>query len=335
MMRRLRGIVTMAAGVSLLAGSGALGSTTVGAEAVLENYGWWYKANQFPDDFATPPAPPAPPGASSDGLYIARDPSGPFALGAVRYVAEGPGTLTLEFSEDGQSGIPSIGACVALTTWDGASAGRWDARPEYDCVNQAEGVVSEDGATMTFEVTPTLQRVLGVYDLALVPQGPVPFTASFNAPRGSSMVTEGGGSEEAFPSTSEPPAQQEPAGFGGGDQFGSFDTTFPVIDESRSTTAAPGVAPPPTADVPIRSGAQPVAVTRPLALPDDRNERMAAVAGLALLLLGAWWFGGRTVRPPRLLGSVAGRARALEVSAESAPSGPVRGIGRFARPRSS
>lgn len=325
----------MTAGILLLTVSGFMGTANVGAEAALDSYGWWYKPNQVPDNLA---APPAPPGVPSDGLYIAADPSGPFALAAVRYIADGPGVLTLSLAPEGQSGPPSIAACMALTTWDGSSAGRWDGIPEYDCASQVEGALSEDGTSMTWALTPTLQRVSGTYDLALVPLGPVPFGTSFEAPQGSSLVTFGG-EDDPFAPTSESPTYQEPAGFEGGGQagdFGSFDTTFPDVDESRTSNSGAGEpAPPPTSDLPVSSGVQPVAVTRPLVLPDDRNERMAAVAGLALLLLGAWWFGGRTVRPPRLLGSVAGRARALETSTEAAPSAPVRGIGRFARPRSS
>ena len=321
----------MVSGALLLVASGWIGSPSVGAEAALDSYGWWYKPNQVPNNLA---APPAPPGVPSDGLYVAADPSGPFALAALRFIADGPGVLTLELAPEGQAGIPSIAACVALTTWDGSSAGRWDGIPQYDCTNQAEGVLSEDGTAMTFELSPTLQRISGTYDLVLAPLGPVPFGTSFSAPSGSSLVT-AGGEQEAFTPTAESPAYQEPAG-GGAEDFGSFGTTFPVIDESRSSTVGvEQTAPAAPASPPVRSLARPVAVTTPLALPDDRNERMAAVAGLALLLLGAWWFGGRTVRPPRLLGSVAGRSRALEMSADAVPAGPVRGIGRFAKPRSS
>src|SRR5688572_17660993 len=123
MMRRLRGIVTMAAGALLLAASGAIVSAPVAAESSLEASGWWYKPNQVPNNLAVPPAPP---GVPSDGLWVATDPSGPLGIAAMRYVAYGAGTLTLELSPEGNSGIPSIAACVALTIWDGSSAGRWD-----------------------------------------------------------------------------------------------------------------------------------------------------------------------------------------------------------------
>ena len=332
-MRRLRGIVTMGAGVVLMAASGLLGASTAGAESMLESNGWWYKPNQVPNNLAVPPAPP---GVQSDGLFVSADPSGPFALAAVRYLAEGAGTLTLEFSPEGNTGSPAIAACVALSTWDGATAGRWEGKPIYDCARQSEGVVSEDGATMVFQVDPTMQRVAGTYDLVLAPIGPVPFAAAFNAPRNDSLVTEGGSGTasdtDAVASTSEPYAG-DPVPSGTGD-FGSIDTTFPVLDESRAAggSTAPAQQTPGATSPRITTPIVP-AVSNPLALPDDRNERLAAMAGLGLLLLGAWWFGGHVVRPPRLLGSVAGRAQAIELEPDPAEA-PVRGLGRFARPRS-
>lgn len=316
----------MAGGVLLLAASGAIVSAPVAAEAALESTGWWYKPNQVPNNLAVPPAPP---GVPSDGLFISADPSGPFGVGAVRYLAYGAGALTLDFAPEGNNGIPSIAACVALTKWDGASAGRWDGQPIYDCARQSDGVVSEDGSEMTWQLDPTMQREEGVYDIVLAPVGPVPFTAAFNAPRDTNLVTDGSGAPDAFPSTAEAydPAESVPSG---GD-FVPYDTTFPVLDEPR--TAAPETAAPSaTGTAPPRLVAPVVpAVANPLALPDDRNERLAAMFGLGLLLIGAWWFGGKTVRPPRLLGSVAGRANAIDVA--EVVEAPVRGVGRFSRPR--
>lgn len=315
----------MAAGVLLLAASGAIVTPPVAAEVMLETNGWWWKPNQVPNNLAVPPVPP---GVQSDGLYVAADPSGPFALAAVRYLAYGSGTLTLEFTPDGNSGIPSIAACVVLTQWDGATAGRWEGKPIYDCARQSDGVVSEDGSEMAFQLDPTMQKVAGVYDIVLAPVGPVPFTASFNAPRSENLVTDGSGSPEPAASTAEPFQPTDPLPSG---DFGPYETTFPVLDESRTagpTSAAP--APPQTLTPRINAPIVPAAAN-PLALPDDRNERLAAMVGLGLLLLGAWWFGGRTVRPPRLLGSVAGRA--IQIDATEVVEAPARGIGRFARPR--
>lgn len=317
----------MAAGVLLLAASGALVSAPAAAEVMLETNGWWWKPNQVPNNLAVPPVPP---GVQSDGLYVAADPSGPFAVAAVRYLAYGSGTLTLEFTPDGNAGIPAIAACVALTNWDGATAGRWEGKPIYDCARQSDGVVSEDGSEMAWQLDPTMQRVAGVYDIVLSPVGPVPFAASFNAPRSESLVTDGAGEPPPLSSSSEPLAA-DPAAPSGGDSV-PFETTFPVVDESRNALpdaaepAGAAPAPPPRLSAPIVP-----AVANPLALPDDRNERLAAMVGLGLMLLGAWWFGGRTVRAPRLLGSVAGRA--VQVQAAEIVEAPARGIGRFARPR--
>lgn len=327
-MRRIWGIVTMGAGLLLLAASGAIVAAPVAAEAALDSAGWWYKPNQVPNNLAVPPAPPSVP---SDGLFVASDPSGPFAVAAVRYVANGPGKLTLDLAPEGNSGIPSVAACVALTRWDGSSAGRWEGKPIYDCARQSDGILSPDGSKMTWQLDPTMQRTQGVYDIALAPVGPIPFTASFNAPRDSSLVTEGSGDAEPSAATAQP---FDPTGEGpSGGEFVSFDTTFPVLDESRGVAPELPVAAAPSNSAPLVRAPVVPAVAKPLALPDDRNERAAAVAGLGLLLLGAWWFGGKTVRPPRLLGSVAGRASALPLDFDEVAEAPVRGIGRFARPR--
>ena len=327
-MHRLRGIVTMAAGLLLLAASGAIISAPVAAEAALESNGWWYKPNQVPNNLAVPPAPP---GVPSDGLFISADPSGPFGIAAVRYLAYGAGTLTLEFSPEGNTGVPAIAACVGLSQWDGATAGRWEGKPIYDCARQSDGVVSEDGSQMAWQLDPTMQKVAGVYDIVLAPVGPIPFAASFNAPRDSSLVTDGSGAPEAVPSTVEAyePAESAPSGT----DFGPYETTFPAFDEARTAAPTGGAPAMPLTTTPRISTPIVPAVSNPLALPDDRNERLAAMFGLGLLLLGGWWFGGRTVRPPRLLGSVAGRAVAVPVDAAEITEAPVRGIGRFSRPR--
>lgn len=317
----------MAAGVLLLAGSGAIVAPPVAAEAALESAGWWYEPNQVPNNLAVPPAPP---GVPSDGLFVAMDPYDPAGIAAVRYNAFGSGTLTLDLAPDGNTGIASIAACVALTRWDGTSAGRWEGKPIYDCSRKTVGVLSKDGKKISWPVDPTMQRDEGVYDIVLVPLGPVPFTASFAAPRDSSLVTDGSGAPEPVPATAEPfdPVASAPSG---GD-FIPFETTVPIFDEPR--TAAPDAGVPVAPANPTSRITTPIvpAVANPLALPDDRNERLAAMTGLGLLLLGAWWFGGRTVRAPRLLGSVAGRAKALNLVAPEVEAS-VRGVGRFARPR--
>lgn len=317
----------MGAGILLLAASGALVAPPVAAEAALESAGWWYKPNQVPNNLAVPPAPP---GVPSDGLWVSADPSGPVGIAAVRYNAFGSGTLTLDLAPGGNNGIPSIAACVALTRWDGTSAGRWEGKPIYDCARQSKGVLSADGSKMAWKLDPTMQRVDGVYDIVLAPIGPVPFSASFKAPRDSSLVTDGSGGPEPVPATAEPfdPTESEPSG---GD-FIPFETTFPVLDEPRTApeSAAPAGT---TSSTPRISTPIVPAVANPLALPDDRNERLAAMLGLGLVLLGAWWFGGKTVRAPRLLGSVAGRARAVPLEMAEVVEAPVRGVGRFARPR--
>lgn len=323
MARRARGLLSLLAGLALLSAA-FIGSTApASAESVLVSYGWWYLPNQVPNNVVGPPQPPWVP---SDGMYVAGEPEGPFAIAGVRYAAEGPARLTLDLTENGQAGIPSVGACVALTSWDGQSGGRWEGRPAYDCANEVVGEVSEDGATMTFDLPPTIQRVPGVYDLALVPTGLVSFSTTFDRPTTASLVAGPAAAPPTKPSTeATEPEVQDSSTFAGS----SFSGSAP---DFSSPAASPPAAPATPAQTVRGRLALPAGVIEDLVIPDDRNQRIAAVAGLGLMVLGAWWLAGRTVRPPRLLGSLAARTDGSVVVVPT--DTPARGVGRFARPRS-
>lgn len=329
---RLRGLLAMVVGGALLCAGLLGGGERAGADSAIVSYGWWYLPNQVPNNAAAPPAPPWVP---SDGMYVAGAEAGPLAIAAVKLVSDGRVTLNLDLTANGQAGLPSVAACLALTTWDGASAGRWEGRPAYDCANEAIGEVSEDGATMSFALDPGKHQENGFYNVALVPTGLVPFSATFNAPGAKSLVVTGGTSAASAPD--EPDAD---FGAGGSAEFGSgSDFSADAFSGSAGSFSISEVpAPAPQASGPVIQPASPLVpagVDEALKLPDDRNQRIAAVAGLGLLVLGAWLFGGRTVRPPRLLGSTAARSASATAMAGGAGSdAPVRGIGRFARPRS-
>jgi hypothetical protein len=324
---RVTGLIALTGGAVLL-GSAYLGAVPAAADAVLLSSGWWYLPNQVPNNLAAPPAPPWVP---SDGIYVAGTPAGPLAVGAVRYAAEGPATLRLDLTANGQAGIPSVSACTTLNVWDGASAGRWEGRPQYDCANGVKGEISANGAEMVFKLDPKAQRVDGVYDFALVPTGPVPFSTTFNAPKSGDLLLAGGSAPAAAVEDSS--AQNGTTeSFETGPSFAGSEGALAFSGSDVATggeAATPGVSSPRPAVPPVLVPTQPVVDSLPL--PEDRNQRIAAVGGLALMVLGAWWFGGRTVRPPRLLGSMAARVEPIPVPVDQPP---VRGIGRFARPRS-
>lgn len=301
--RRFRGLLAMMVGSGLLF-VGLIGSPgQAGAESALLSYGWWYLPNQVPDAAAAPPAPPWVP---SDGMYVAGAEAGPVALAAVKLVSDGKVTLSLNLTPNGQAGLPSVAACVVLTNWDGASSGRWEGRPAYDCANEVVGQVSEDGGKMLFALDPNLHQENGAYNVALVPTGLVPFSATFDAPGDKSLLVTGG--SVGAPASEDPEAATDSDSntFGSGSSFdpGAFtgsDESFTAFDEPEVPTG-PAAAPAPGVPLAPTTG-----LTEAFDLPDDRNQRIAAVAGLGLLAIGAWLFGGRTARPPRLLGSMADR----------------------------
>lgn len=329
---RAPGVMSMMLGVGLLAAALLGSSATAGAESALVSSGWWYQPNQVPNNLAAPPAPPWVP---SDGMYVSGAESGPVAIAAVKLVSDGQVMLKLDLTPNGQAGLASVAACVALTNWDGASAGRWEGRPAYDCANEVVGKVSEDGKAMTFALDPNHHQEAGFYNVALVPTGAVPFSTTFNAPTAKSLVVSGGSS---VPSADQPEAGSSEESFATGSGFDAADFAGSSADFSAPTE--PSVDLPPAA-APSAAGPSapqvPGGLAEILSVPDDRNQRIAAVAGLGLLLLGAWLFAGRAVRPPRLLGSTASRAGfgVVGVGKTAAPpEAPVRGIGRFAKPRS-
>lgn len=72
-----------------------------------------------------------------------------------------------------------------------------------------------------------------------------------------------------------------------------------------------------------------VFATEATSVADNRGDRIVALL-LLLAIIGALaWFGGRPSRPPRLLGSL----RSDRESPAAEERVEVRGVGRFARPR--
>lgn len=350
-MRRLwMAFVVAAAAVAFWPGGNA------GAVAPYKT-GYWVQAQQsaLPVGIPAPPDPVVPKG----GLYVANTPDGHKAVSAVAYEVDGVVRATLVLKVHSAAappaGTPSppaavpaapasppspspsivhVAACVVQGDWnptaDGGS-GKWEERPPYDADDCGSGVVSADGATVTFELPSERQSAEGVFNLAIVPdpsytaQANTPFSVTFQAPIEDSLsaAEPDPEEEEEAPEPIFDPAPTEsefdPGTFA--DITGPVDTT-PVF--TTPVTAAPTtpVASPRVRVVPQR--------TRPAAaLPGDgRGERIMAVSLLLALAAAWWWFGGQQSRNPQLLGSLATEGRRPTRSAE-----PTGGIGRFARPR--
>ena len=291
--------------------------------------GWWSEAQQVPGASA-----PAPPGASGDGITVTAGPNGPASYGAVRYdqVGSGNATLTLK-SGSAMSPPPGDGFAVCAVTKPGWAAGAnqsWGDRPGYNANLCTPGTLDSAGTSVAFTIGVELQVVPGVIDVAVLPTGSVPFTASFDKPDASSLATSGAPPDSSFAEPAPPPdTAGEPAS--ASVPTGSAPYTSPGAELGpvgpSSLSSPPPVAGAPATAPQVALGAS----SRPApALPfRDRSRRERLMAVGALLAMGASviWAGGRPRRLPRLLGS-AGHGN----EAPAAGSRPA-GIGRFARPR--
>jgi hypothetical protein len=330
--KRLLAVACMLLAVATVPGT--WGASASGAE--LDAYGWWNRNQALPVEgdptglgLTTVPTVPAPPTVPADGLYVSNDASGPAAIAAVRHLlgGQGSGVLTLELAEGSTlTGAEEIVGCPVLGGFEAAQNGRWDAAPAYDpeaCT--VVPVASEDGSALAFDVPATFASSLGDISLLVAPApGSVaPFSLAFAAPTSASFavtsVTAPQSTTGGTPSFSpRPPVSAAP----------SFGTPS---SPSLSAPSAPSVPSAPAVEAP---GPAPAAVAAPAAAVVADDSRVASIASvIALAAIGAalWWLSSRPQRAPRLLGSVGGGAAAAEAPAPTTP--PVRGLGRFARPR--
>lgn len=288
--------------------------------------GWW--------NTATVNGTALPSTTGPTQLHLSAGPAGTLAFAAISYHVPtfASAQLTLRVVPGTQVGTPS--AIVCPTRDDGWSSGGdqpIDTAPAYDCAGRSvAAVVRTDsaGTTLSFPIDPSLQLAPGVTSLAVLPAAGAVFSLDLEAPNSRSLSV-------APPRPAASPPQPAAAG-GPAPQAGPVSAPpvavapIPQIQPPVSSPAAaplPSVAP---SDVPLAPA--------PLALPavairgprtPDRTRRDGAV--LLALLLGAFGYAVVEHRavPLQLLG---GRARgALPVAAEP---GPVRGIGRYAKPRS-
>jgi hypothetical protein len=224
----------------------------------------------------------------------------------------------------GAAGTVAVTACPLSGGFTPVLAGPWDQAPAYNCtVASVDGVTAPDG-TITFALTAEFVAAGNTaMQAALVPTpGAAPFQVPIEAP--------GDGSFAAIPGApvSNAGASNTASDLGSGSAEGSFDPfsgALPTFEtgpvETPPASGAPQVAVRPA--TPRPRPALPVAATRGIA------DRLAAVAGLALIGAAMWWMAGRPVPIPKLL---AGASTGEAVVADRTHVG---GIGRFARPRQS
>jgi len=334
-------------GLAVLCWVGALGGvpSTWGAasSASLDAYGWWNRNQALPVQgdptglgVVTVPTVPAPPTVPEDGLYVANDSSGPSAIAAVRYRLESQaaGSLTITLADGSAlTGTEELVGCPALGGFEPAQNGRWDAAPAYDpeaCV--VVPVASEDGSALKFDIPATFTSALGDVSLVLAPApGSVtPFSLAFDAP-----------TDDSFTVTSTPPPSSSPTPVGGSPVPSAAPAFTAPVPPSFSAPSSPAPAAPEVAEedevaAPVAEVASP-----PVAAAVAEESRAASVVAVMALLAvggGLWWLSGKPARAPRLLGSVGGASAASVEAPAAVPASaqpPRRGIGRFARPRTS
>lgn len=283
---------------------------------------WWY----MPKDGPAPDIIPGPPDAPADGLYLfeglpsAPTASNPIAISAVRFKGKSaaPSSLRLKAASGSTFVGADVRACPAIGRWSPSASnpGAWPYRAKYSCdLAMAFGVASSDGTAMSWPLGATFESSpgSGEYDVVLVPYG-APFRVAVAKP-GADAVEIEEPPPPPGPAVTEPPpaAVPEPEPVAAVQPALAFEPPAPAPPQP-AVVAAPPVEP-----------ALPLA-TVPAATHEDRGARVAAFIVLAVMTAALFWLGSQPGRTPRALGAV--RVAPSEPAAEA-----VRGIGRFARPR--
>ncbi|MHB8670121.1 MAG: hypothetical protein ACYDAD_06105 [Acidimicrobiales bacterium] len=353
----LRRLALAGAAAALSVASGLAGGGVARANGPSET-GWWNQLD--PAALAATPlgGAVAPPDVPPGGLYMANGAGGPMAIAALRIDVPARGTATLSLKAAASKGFAppaAIDACPATSSWQSAANGAWESRPTYPssappCVH---GMAETDGSIMRWVLTSGLQPNGGhTYDVVLVPTGAVPFRVAV-APPGPETVTNfpAAASTDTAPApvAAPAPAAAAPApsideGLVGAGAAGQTVLASPAPSVGTQTSPATSLAPP---VVRPQSSSAPAAAEAgtgqalslapagsPLRPGDKRAQRILAVALLVALGSALFWFGGRPVRPPHLLGSLGGGGGGRPAVAPPVYGREVvGGVGRFARVR--
>lgn len=270
--------------------------------------GWWWKAQAV--GLVPVPSPPTVP---AGGLYVAGDPSGPFAVSAIRVFIPadtivGPMVLRIASAQ----GTVVIRACPTTIAWGPEQGGQMIGAPTADCASAATlGQVDTAAGTVTFEVSPLVRDAF--LNVVLLPQEGAVFSSSFEPPGPDTIAL-----------TPAPPPSS-------GDSGTSSETAYlegPAFTETNVAEAptSPVFEPPPSSAGPATTpttGPQRRPIRRIIPVEDlqpasksgrDRNSLIASFVftglGLLYVLLSR--------RP---------------AGAATAPMAEGRGVGRFRRPR--
>jgi hypothetical protein len=350
--------------VALVLAWGAL--AVPGAAAELDGAGWWWRAQTG----LLQPVPP-PPYVPEDGLFVAGAPDGPSAVAAVRYTLgadDAMPELTLQVEHERGGEAAQIVACPTREGWRPTRAGRWDGRPEADCdAGFVDGVRAEDGETWTFALAtlvaddrlnvvlmqvPPDEGAPSVFEVAFAGPGPESLSTT---PAGSTGGPPAGGAGGASQSSAPPPEFAPPAddggfdggGFDGGGDFDagggdqSFEAGEPMVADADfdddgfgdggadDDVAAPEVA---GEDGDGAAGEQAAGpATEGIAVSDGRPDVRTLAMMVALLCVAGFVMLSEDAGRRLVAAGTGGRFGGAPTTVPA--EGPVRGLGRFARPR--
>jgi hypothetical protein len=284
--------------------------TSVAVAQAPDAQGWWWKYTEpelpvdprgvSPVPLPTPPTVPAPPDAPADGLYVAGGGTEPEAISALSWVIpEGANATTLTLTAAAAlTPTSTILLCPTNIPWKPVQAGRWQAKPLYQCPPDAPvGVIPTDGSKITF----TLGK-LGLsqlIDVALVPAAQTVFRAGFAKPDakaltvilGATADASAGGSGDAVLGTSSGPgslgaAMADPA-------------YIPQLEPYLAPPPEPALGAAPLIQYPQQTAAAPTNASS----TGGARDTLQTVAMFGLLALAALFnrFRGEAEREPRSL----------------------------------
>ena len=329
----------------LLTGAVAAGATlaSTGPQASSVESGWWNTAAVGP--LAVPSATP------SGQLQVSNGFNGPLAFSAVRFTIPSsivpPSQLTLQLATTGTTiGTPAVSACPTTSKWKSGDDQPASAAPGYDCRTEHQAAASAHGSESW--TIPAGWAVHGVVSIALVPTAGTtsPFSVSYTAPTVASItitqVVLGDKVPGVPPLTSPntaPVPTAPPATVASSVPANSFGGGSPVTQPPPPTVPPPNLGPmPAVAD----HSPGPAVVAAPASAPAGggtaprvNSRRGARILAFVLLLATAGAMvraGARPHREPRsLLRKYASPTQ--EAHTVAAATASVRGIGRFAKPR--
>jgi hypothetical protein len=335
--------------VTGLAGGASLFAAAPAAADAPERTGWW---NRTSVGGSTVPQPTT----ENGGLHVGNDVQGPNAIAALHYQVAGKpdqATLTLKVTANRTVGTPKLRACpVTSDGWKAGADQPWSAAPHYRCAGHSSpGSVSDDGKSVTWSITGEQQLRPGVLDLAIVPAtGSDPFSIDFAKPGAASLSMSSSASLPPPPGNPAPPPDTSAAD-GKQDLGGPLSPgKLPNGPGSKDDPGAGGNVRLP--EVAPQAGAAQAANARQATAgldPDARRE--IALAALVVTAFALMYAGLQQQRRPlgmfaNITGTAAGRADGASATSAADTTGgpsttarnhsvaaPVRGLGRFARPR--